>query len=312
MADSNGGTAYKGVVLTGPNNFLQWERSVRIQSDIDGTASLFCAENMETIATEPQVPERQILSEKEAALLGTLAMITKTEDDLRDQFLLDIETYALKSQQFESQQKRLRQARLMLIESVDATIQPLVIDKTAKGIWAFCQANFKAEDSMTPFLLHTRLRQLKLSNCKDIQDYLFKVENIGTELESAGEHPSDAFIIAAVLAGLTPAYNCVIEQVHFDASMGSVLSSEHIAKRLLHQEYLITQREQDESRNAENNRNGSNHNNGSDEKKTRIGKAKSYLPCPKCKKRHRGGEEECWFKHPEKNPYIIKRRMIKD
>ena len=299
---------YKGIVLTGTNNITRWKRAIKIHGDVEGTSALWrhtgAARHLEALISAPTRPVRP----------------TAWTRDSKEVYRDDIDIYKFEAEEYSRQQKRERNAKQMFLESVDDHIKAQITDKSARDCWVYLSNTFAVAESMAQSILYGELSAVRLANCSNMQHYLSTITNIKQDLAEHNETLSAPAHKNAILSGLTPGYNRLVEQLHFDAGIGNVTSVADLEKKLYVQEALLTQRKADKPTANRNKDNNTKDNNAKDnvsgnrrDDKTdasdqrdntgKRGKKPKHPECPKCKKRHPGGEDECWFLHPDKNPY---------
>ncbi|PVH90069.1 hypothetical protein DM02DRAFT_665577, partial [Periconia macrospinosa] len=341
MSESTGGnrTTYKGEVLAGHHNFLQWRRDVRTQGETLGVLTLFNGNDsdIESIIQEPSVPVRKHVEKKVATqehidqvtnelnkhktylkqpktqLPGTdnadveakvhnltlhLESLTTQENydaqekAYRKEYKEDIGIHQWESQVYEKQQKRLQRAKELLMDSIDKTIQPMVVSMNPRSIWSYCHNNFRVQQSVAIPMLYAKLAKVQLSNCQNLQDYISQLRNIRMDLSSHGEQMSDIQFLTQVMNGLTPRYNSVVRDTHMKNEEGMIISSEKFIQRLFVNDMIYST--------GGNSGNSNTHNGNTNAKSTGDvknkdkdkDKGKKNSKCPSCKKNHPGGEAE--------------------
>ena len=133
--------------------------------------------------------------------------------------------------------------------------------------------------------------------------------NLINDLRAVNGYFEDSQLKAKLLMGLTPQWNRLVENIHYEQGLGRILTAAETCIRLLTFESLITQRKatagtvQTAGDGQKKKRDGKRNEKSSNGRKQSGGSGKRNPPCPSCKKPHPGGEAECWFLHPEKNPF---------
>ena len=298
-------TDKKHEILRGQSNYIRWKRELMVQADTEGLLSLFCAPvgvknaQPESILSDPgDLPPRVSLSRESRGLLDPKDL-PKKEEELDRNHKDSVEIYKFRLKRYERQQERIRSAKKLLADWVDSSIHAQIAGKLPKEAWSHLEAQFKMQDSMAQSLFYAKLKDIHISRFASAQGYINALNNVYLDLATVNSNVEEGQKKAQLLQGLSDQYTRLIEQIHFDEGMGTNYTYEQLTMRILTLEAIAAQRKKDHPSTSSSNR----------PKDQQAGNAykkqspSSNTPCKVCKKKHPGGEDSCWFKHPELNPY---------
>lgn len=236
---------------------------------------------------------------------GPLADLRQAEIHAKSDYRDDLDIYKMLNKDFERQQERIRTAKRMFARYVDNSIYPQIASMEPRAAWDYLCTNYAMQPTLARSRLFQTLRESALNSFESVQAYVTHISNIALDLKEVGGSIDDEQVKDVLLAGLPPKYNRIVEGIHFDTGVGTIITLQQLIARLLTFETITDGRKN--NRDSRDSKDGKKPTTTSPRNSFRSNKATSSdnnnPTCPKCKKRHAGGEDECWFLHPEKNPW---------
>lgn len=285
-------------VLKGQANYLRWKRKFKAFAYREDLLYLFTEDpqknvKIEHVLTKPTMP----------TLLTPAAGADLTQGQMgANANMISVHKFQVKA--YEKQQERIRKVKKLFSQYVAPSIYPQIQEKEPADAWAFLRSRYQMENEMAQGLLYRELQDVKLSSYSNIQEYLSAITDISVDLSVVGAQLPVQQAKSIILDGLPASYNKVVDQIIFEAGMNVHLSLEQLESRLLTYESIL------KSRNSKEGSGNSRGNNSKKSNNVRTSQASNNPQCPVCKKNHPGGEAECWFKHPDKNPFKKKTGMM--
>jgi hypothetical protein len=295
-------------LLKGASNYTRWRREFLVYADTEGVLSLFRnpspQEKIETMLPSPgEMPNPPSLSNEarrlQADTEGGSAAAASVMAELERTYRSDMEIFKFRLKRFEKQQDRIRLARKLLTKSVDISLRQGIAGKAPAEAWVYLKQLYQMPPAMAQSLLYQEAKGFNLANFGSVQEYLTAHTNNYQDLEACGAKVDESQKKSNILQGLTKPYNRVIEQAYLDEGSGVRLTVDQIAIRLLTMEALLAQRKVTQTDDSK----AEKPDGAKRKKESKRDNNKKSDTCPNCKKKHPGGEEECWFLHPEKDPW---------
>lgn len=276
------------VILKGQNNWYEWLRVFRAESRAIGLFEwfLFPEKGGRSIPVRPIYISK--LEKKEKIELGEH---TELVDDRED--------FKFKSKIFQREFDEMNRANKFLIDRIDPAFYNIIefLPDPASKINAIDKIA-KPDPANALETLYARMENIKLHSKINVQEYINELMATSTDIKSiTGGAYTDAQLKNKAIRGLPKTWSTFVESYRLTGDVN--MSVPVFFHKMLTWESILESRGKD------------NYNGGDGKKKEKTksgddgsnGNNKKNDECPVCKKRHPGGEAECWFKHPDKNPW---------
>ena len=205
-------TRLKVLVLTGPGNFTRWMRDLKLVAELMGVWRLI---DPESIAE----PDREQIQHK--PIKPTKPAHAYSSQQLENQhynYQNDATEYTLELAEYKEQQKRLREARSLLLATLTPAIRHSVSNKAVplSEVLEEIKVLYKPTDTQAQQYCVEKMEYLKYSDFADVSDLINSIICYQQELRSLGGSYSDRQVMAKVVRILPDAFCCC--DMHFGAT----------------------------------------------------------------------------------------------
>lgn len=270
-------------ILRGQSNYLKWKRQFKAIAETENLLTLFTSID----SRSQKVKEEKILPKPVSPQPPSGTSITAEQyTDFRNR----IEVFKFLDKAYEKQQTRLQDCKRLFAKYVDPTIYPQIAGISPVSAWNHLKM-LSPQPTLARTLLTQEIRSMSLANFSSVQEYVSRIMEVNFDLYSINSVFNNAQVIDIILAGLSPRFNRVVEDIHFQTGLGTTFTCEQIISRLLTFEHILKTRQDTSPSNNTQKGNKNTTKNASSKKET--DRPKDNPLCPNCKKYHPGGEPEC-------------------
>ena len=290
----------KVLICDGQSTYFGWKRDVKLAAENKDVWKLLSEqEKIIPRPDEPSPPNTDAIK-KELAKISTADEISKNVDKSLETYKMDIEFYKLRLHAYEDQQKRIRQARTLVLSSVSDAIRGTAathstLANTIGAIKTLC----KTTDSQALALLNAKFQELRFSQTSGVSDFVNRLVLIQLDVNSIEENGiTDSQVMLKITTSLPESYNDFVRTWNMLAgTTGLSRDVTTLHARLLGEEATIAATKK--SKTNENTANSFNKKNS----KSQEGQSKKDMcECPHCNRYGRHKPEQC-NKNPASSNY---------
>jgi hypothetical protein len=208
-------TGLKVHILTGQGDFTKWMRDLKLVAESKDVWILINPESVaeadrETIHPKPTRPTKPDATQFEAPRGSTPEIVAGLKEEFKTRngiYQNDVTDYRLDVTDYDDQQKRLREARSLLLSTITPAIRDSVSDKVlASEVLTSIKALCKLTDGQAQQYCYQKLDNIKYTDFNSVSDCINTITTYQQELRSLNGEYGDEQVISKVISILPDHY----------------------------------------------------------------------------------------------------------
>ena len=296
---TSGLTGLSQTILEGQGNYISWRRDLKINAEGKDVVQLIAGQ--EEIKQPPVRPSKPNIEKlrKELGVPTDTAHLQAQNDALKEahnNYSYSVTDYKLDLDEYEKQQKRVRDANSLLRASVNPAIRGCLTMENPRDIYEEIKVLCKMSDSQALTLLHQKIDNLHFNSSSSISDFFNRLIVLQQDVNQLkGTYGNDQ-LMSKIVNSLTKDYDDFVRYWNMLAGSDALprdVTTLH-ARLLGEEARLLSQGKGKPVKNSSGNSSSSGNSKKDTKKDNKDDSEKEKHHCKHCKKMVLHKEKNCW------------------